>query len=345
MSPQTDMAPQGEEEKDDSIMTSSSSSSIQICALQPRLRTSEQTPMEATRHVIDLMERANQKKKEEDSSSTKQSIDVFVLPELCPVGYSEDTFAKYLPDTTEKQQWLKDIDQRMAKAAQTLQAYICYGTIGWYNSNSKNNSNSSNSKNNDKDKTNLLQFTIQQRVLDRSGQQVAVYDKILLCDFGDCAETRFFVSSPSRKLASFSIDEHNFNIGIIVCADQRLPTLARTYAAAKQHHIDVLLQPAAFVRDVSFPTWKSFRETRAVENSIYFVAVNYAGDDYGETTFVKPWVDDTPEFQPQSLSCQEGFLLCDIRRSVLDNIRTNFPFYRIMMKEQEEEEEEETWTK
>jgi predicted amidohydrolase len=95
----------------------------------------------------------------------------------------------------------------------------------------------------------------------------------------------------------------------------------------------VLLQPAASTRDVSYRTWKSFRETRAVENSVYFIGVNYASEAFGETSVVPPWVDESHE--PLVLGTAEGFLLGRIQRSELNSVRTSMPFYRQLCAERE----------
>jgi predicted amidohydrolase len=82
---------------------------------------------------------------------------------------------------------------------------------------------------------------------------------------------------------------------------------------------------------MTFRTWNSFRETRAVENSVYFVAVNYAGDYYGETAIVEPWVDENHE--PDTLGVEEGVLVKTLYRDVLDKVRADFPYYRQLKKE------------
>lgn len=121
-----------------------------------------------------------------------------------------------------------------------------------------------------------------------------------------------------------------FNIGIIICADVRNPTLTRTLAKSP-HNCDVILQPAAFSRDISFRTWNSFRETRAVENSLYFVAVNYAGEYYGNSAILEPWVDENHE--PDTLGTEEGVLVKHISKEVLKKVRASFPYHRQLMGE------------
>lgn len=310
--------------------TISENLSVVICAIQPKLRADSQTLAEAVENVIDLMRTAHR------DCIADEKIDLFVLPELSPIGYCEHTFAHYLPDTPTKQQLYKDLDARMAKTAKQLNAHICYGTIGWHSRLTKKSEGTDNQEQTSSLEGLSYDFSIQQKVVEPSnGLQVAVYDKMYLCDYGNCAETRFFVPSPSQKLVSFTIGA--FSLGLMICADQRVPTLARTYAVAPEHNVDILLQPAAFVRDVSFATWKSFRETRAVENSCYFLGVNYCGSDYGETTLVPPWVDDSgnADSTAQSLGCDETWLVCKIQRSVLQHVRTIFPFYRVLKAERD----------
>jgi predicted amidohydrolase len=272
-----------------------------VCALQLAMRQPNESIFEASMRVLDGT----------TNVAYKHKVDLFVLPELSPVGYSEDTFANLLPTTPKLIETYRQIDQAFANQARILQSYICYRTIG---RNVKHDGS--------------VGFTIRQIVLDRNGLQVASYDKIHLCDFGKCAESRFFEPGP-RKPVSFSID--GFHFGLLLCADMRNPTLSRSLA--RDHSVDVLLQPAASTRDVSFRTWKSFRETRAVENSVYFIGVNYAGEAFGETSVVPPWVDESHE--PLVLGTAEGFLLGRIQRSELNSVRTSMPFYRQLCAERE----------
>jgi predicted amidohydrolase len=245
--------------------------------------------MEATQTVLKLMQEA----------AATHAVDLIMLPELCPFGYSEDTFAKYLPTTPEYQAMYEQIDQQLQEASKTMDCAICYGTIGW----------------NDQS-----QFFIRQVVADASGSQIASYDKIHLCNYGDCAETRFF--TPGEQAVSFTCKGWKF--GLMICADIRYPVLSRRLV--KDHQVDVLLQPACFARDISFRTWQSFRETRAVENGAYFLAGNYAGCNYGEASMVPPWVDEHHE--PEVLGTDVGYLMGMLDRKVLQQARTELPFHK-----------------
>lgn len=164
-----------------------------VCAVQVDLRPACETPMVACHRALTLLDRAV------SQQQGQSKIDLFVFPELAPIGYSEDTFAKYLPKTKELRDMFVKMDHAFAEKARELQAHICYGSIGW-----KEGVDGS------------LVLSIRQKVVDPTGQVIAMYDKIHLCDYGDCAETRFFTAGPNEPV-SFAID--GFQFGIIVCAD------------------------------------------------------------------------------------------------------------------------------
>ena len=67
-------------------------------------------------------------------------------------------------------------------------------------------------------------------------------------------------------------------------------------------------------------------ETRAVENSIYWIGVNYSGSNYGMTTIVPPFVDN--DHEPVKLDCGEGHLIGSVSRKTLTETRAQMPFYR-----------------
>jgi len=282
---------------------------VRVCALQPFLRASFETPLDAVLQIQHQMQ----------VIASTEAVDLFVLPELSPIGYSEHTFAHYLPVTLENQRMYREIDQVFQETARSLGTYICYGTIGY--TNNPNNVHAP------------PKLSIRQVVVDRSGLQIAVYDKMHLCDYGACAETRFFQPGPFSHPVSFQVtsrlNSSSFRFGLLICADMRYPELSR--ALAQEHRVDCILQPAAFARDCSFRTWSSFRETRAVENSVYWVGVNYAGADFGESSVVAPWVDQ--DHEPLTLGREQGYAIGRICRSTLDQVRNTMPFYRNLLGE------------
>jgi predicted amidohydrolase len=107
----------------------------------------------------------------------------------------------------------------------------------------------------------------------------------------------------------------------------RYPSLCQKLT--RDHQVDVILQPACFARDMSFATWKGFRTTRAVENGVYFVACNYAGDQFGDSSITPPWVDDTTTHLPQVMNNTAGYMIHTLERAVLDHgARTTLPFHK-----------------
>ena len=61
------------------------------------------------------------------------------------------------------------------------------------------------------------------------------------------------------------------------------------------------------------------------------MSLNYAGENFGESSVVPPWVDESHE--PRVLGTAEGFLLGRIQRSELDFVRKNMPFYKQLLAE------------
>jgi predicted amidohydrolase len=292
---------------------------LTVCLVQPRLREDEDTPLQATDQVVALMQAAAC-----HCQGQQQHIDLFVLPELCPVGYSEDTFANYLPSNSNQtaQAMYHQIDEKLKQAAVSLHSYICYGTIGWKQLEQHPEEEDG--------RQCQLQYFIRQVVVDPNGHQIASYDKGHLCDYGACAETRFF--TPGESVVSFQIiGKHHWKFGIIICADMRYPNLCRTLTRDHDHQVDVILQPACFARDISFATWKAFATTRAVENGVYFVACNYAGDNFGASSITPPWVNengnDTTHL-PQVMNNTAGYMIHTLERAVLHHARTTLPFHK-----------------
>ena len=288
---------------------------ISVCALQLVLRPPNESPLDALIRVQRQME----------AVAATDAVDLFVLPELAPIGYSEDTFAKFLPINATNQAMYQEFDRFFQVTARKLNAYVCYGTIGWSYENR-----------NGLVQLGIPRLFIRHIVVDRLGTQIACYDKTYLCNYGACAESRFFQPGPASLPTSFPVYSRDrscsFRFGLLLCSDMRYPHLARTLTADVEHRVDCILQPCSFSRDCSFRTWASFRETRAVENSVFWIGINYAGKDYGETSIVPPFVDE--DHEPITLECEEGYVIGRVARSTLEYARTTFPFYRNLLMEE-----------
>ena len=77
--------------------------------------------------------------------------------------------------------------------------------------------------------------------------------------------------------------------------------------------------------------YHTFVTTRAVENGIYVLSVNFAGADFGESIAAPPWVGPVPGLADQRarvLGCDEGVLALSCETAVLDAVRAAYPYRR-----------------
>lgn len=235
--------------------------------------------------------------------------DIFVLPELAPIGYSEECF-QALADLAEDElgpPTEAPCREAFARVARQHSAFICYG-IPARRPDGK--------------------FAIRQVVLDDSGCVVTSYDKCHLCDYGDCAETRFF--EPGVSLSFFEC--RGWRVGLMICADIRYSELCRELVVGRG--CDIILQPAAFARDVSYASWQSFVECRSLENQIYWAGVNYAGDHFGGSMWCPPWIDGDQALT-ERLGVEEEVRTFEASRIKLDLARRDFGFLRLRKNREE----------
>jgi predicted amidohydrolase len=122
-------------------------------------------------------------------------------------------------------------------------------------------------------------------VVDDKGQLLTLYNKLHLCQYGNGIEKDYFVEGRSLGVFEFK----GIKFGTIICYDQRFPELCRRLV--DDLGSDVILHPVAFSKDNSYPSWHSFAITRALENQVYFLSLNFSGEDFGGSIFVPPWID------------------------------------------------------
>jgi len=123
-------------------------------------------------------------------------------------------------------------------------------------------------------------------VVNPAGALVGHYDKLHLAQYGASMEKDYF--KRGDHLFTFSIQGLKF--APIICYDIRIPELTR--ALVLDHGVDVILHSGAYYRDASFATWHDFSTTRAVENQVFFLSLNRAGEHYGNSKFCYPWMDE-----------------------------------------------------
>ncbi len=124
-------------------------------------------------------------------------------------------------------------------------------------------------------------------VVNPEGELVGHFDKLHLAQYGASMEKDYFTRGD--RLLTF--DVNGFKLAPFICYDIRFPELARTLVL--NHGVDVILHCGAYFRDPSFHTWHAFAMTRAIENQVFFLSLNRAGRDYGNSLFCYPWMDET----------------------------------------------------
>lgn len=117
------------------------------------------------------------------------------------------------------------------------------------------------------------------------GRLAGVYDKLHCAQFGASGEAAHF--SPGERLLITEVA--GWRVGVVICYDLRFPELARRLAGAGA---ELILHPVAFTRDFSFASWHAFVTTRAMENQLYWLSLNRAGEAWGQSLFCPPLVDD-----------------------------------------------------
>ena len=233
-------------------------------------------------------------------------VDPVVLPELGSLDYSRACFDG-IGDLAEPLEASPTID-RLGKVAQKHAVAILAGMA-------RSDQGSDQGRDQGQGPGNSF---ITQALIAADGRLAAHYDKLHIAQFGDSTEKDYFTRGD--RLLVFEIG--GFTFGTIICYDIRIPELSR--ALARQHGVDVILHPTAFCRDETFHTWQAFATTRAVENQVYFVSVNRAGEEFGASMLIEPWMDETVPLR--RLTTGEEFARWTLSRSVLDHARATYPF-------------------
>jgi nitrilase len=158
-------------------------------------------------------------------------------------------------------------------------------------------------------------------VVTPDGTLAGHYDKLHMCHYGASMEKDYFRAGD--HVFAFKIND--FTLAPIICYDIRIPELSR--ALTLKHGVDVILHCGAYYRDASFATWHAFATTRAMENQIYLLSLNRAGDVWGNSVLCLPWMDeDTP---PERFSEHgEDFRVLTLTKRALHEARETYTFLK-----------------
>ena len=224
------------------------------------------------------------------------SIDLVVLPELSSIDYSRDTFA-HLDEIAES------IDgasfQAWRRVATERNVYVSYGFA----------------------RSGEGGPFICSAVIGPDGKLVGYYDKLHLAQYGASMEKEYF----NRGNHLFVFEIKGFRLAPIICYDIRIPELSRTLVI--DQNVDVILHCGAYYRDASFHTWHPFAIARALENQVFFLSLNRAGETYGNSLFCLPWQDE--KTLPQKFAeYEEDFRIITLDREIQARARLEYTFLK-----------------
>ena len=158
-------------------------------------------------------------------------------------------------------------------------------------------------------------------VYDKTGQQVARYDKIHLFSFSlaqeQFAEERTIEAGDMVK----TVDTPYGRIGLSICYDLRFPELYRAMG-----DVDMIVVPSAFTATTGKAHWEPLLRARAIESLAYVIAPAQGGyhvsgrETHGDSMIVDPWgviLDRLPR--------GSGVVVAGIHPEYQRNIRKSLP--------------------
>ncbi|WP_281929197.1 carbon-nitrogen hydrolase family protein [Roseibium album] len=224
------------------------------------------------------------------------SVDLVVLPELSSIDYSREAFAGL-------NELAEPVDGASFGAwrqlAQEFKIYVSYGFA----------------------RSGKGGPFISTGVVGPDGELVGYYDKLHLAQYGASMEKEYF----HRGNHLFAFEVKGFRLAPIICYDIRIPELTRTLVV--DQNVDVILHCGAYYRDESFHTWHAFATARALENQVFFLSLNRAGETYGNSLFCLPWQDEkTPPLSFAERS--EDFQVISLDRKTLQKARRDYTFLK-----------------
>ncbi len=217
--------------------------------------------------------------------AVKEAPDVVVLPELWDVGFFPRPLEDYVDEGGRRTREL------LSSLARTYGIHIVGGSAAVRDGDATAN---------------------RCYVFGRDGGLIADYDKTHL--FSPAKEDRFFRKGDHRAL--FSLD--GVTCAAAVCYDLRFPELFRRYAL---EGAAVIFLPAAWPT-ARINHWSTLSQARAVENQVFFVAVNGSGAFAngmplgGRSAIIDPWGERLAEAEEG-----EAILSAELDLSVRDGIK------------------------
>ena len=155
-------------------------------------------------------------------------------------------------------------------------------------------------------------------IINRNGNIVGRYDKIHLykVNRADFQLDEQDDTIPGKELGIFELDD--IKIGVGICFDLRFPEYFRELT---RKGAEIIFLPSHFNKSTGAIAWDVLTKARAIENQIYFCAVNQTGEKLcGETKVISY----TGEIL-KSLGKEEGILTIDLDLKKQNEYRQEMP--------------------
>ena len=161
-------------------------------------------------------------------------------------------------------------------------------------------------------------YRISQVAVGPGEKPIGHFDKLHIAQFGDSMEKDYF----TRGDRLFVFEHCGVTMAPIICYDIRMPELTRSLAV--DHGVQLILHCAAHGRDETFYSLHHFSVARAIENQVYFLTLNRAGEHYGSSLFCTPWVDEShPPLRFPAAA--ETFKTIEVDTALIESVRKNYP--------------------
>lgn len=231
---------------------------------------------------------------EQAMKETERTPDVIVLPEMWNTGYDLDRIDELADVHGER------TCEAMSALAKKHKVHIVAGSIAQKQSDGV---------------TNTLY------VFNREGEKIADYSKIHL--FRLMGEDRCLLPGQQRSHAMIA----GKRAGFVICYDIRFPELSRKLAL---EGASMLFVPAQWPHP-RLAHWRTLLTARAIENQMFVIACNRAGDDvyggrttsfFGHSLVVDPWGEIIAEAGEE-----ETIVRATIQLDEVERVRKKIPVF------------------
>ena len=155
-------------------------------------------------------------------------------------------------------------------------------------------------------------------IIDRRGNIVGRYDKVHLfkVNKSNFKIDEFDDTIPGKQIGIFEID--NIKIGVGICFDLRFPEYFRELI---RRGAEIVFLPSHFNKATGATAWEVLTRARAIENQVYFCAVNQTGEKLCGETKVISYTGEVLK----SLDKEEGILTMDLNLEEQEIYRKEMP--------------------